>query len=70
MIDQSFPPAAGFDVFLPAEYRGKFSREWLMGLSPFEDRTCGSCYSVQQGQWITFGPREAEERFLKCERTT
>jgi len=61
-------PLSGFTSFLPPEYRGEFSYEWLMGLSPFSDNTCGSCYSVQQGQWVSFGERPADERSLKCER--
>jgi hypothetical protein len=65
---QSVPLATGFAAFLPPDYQGGFSSEWLMGLSPFDDRTCVSCYSVQQEQWVTVGPREAEERILKCER--
>ncbi|TKB69489.1 MAG: hypothetical protein E8D47_00165 [Nitrospira sp.] len=68
MTDRSSSPESGFAAFLPSEYRGKFSRDWLMGLSPFEDNTCVSCYSVKQGQWVSFGLREGEERFLKCER--
>jgi len=69
MADQWSSPRSGFAAFLPREYRGDFSRDWVMGLSPFEDLTCASCYSVQQGQWVSFGERPADERLLKCERT-
>ena len=61
-------PLSGFAAFLPPEYRGEFSYEWLMGLSPFSDNTCVSCYSVQQGKWVSFGERPVDERSLKCER--
>lgn len=61
-------PLSGFAAFLPPEYCGEFLYEWLMGLSPFSDNTCVSCYSVQQGQWVRFGERPADERLLKCER--
>jgi hypothetical protein len=27
----------GVMAFLPKEYQGEFSREWIMGLSPFYD---------------------------------
>lgn len=68
MSEFSTPPF-GFMAFLPKEYQGEFSREWIVGLSPFEDHTCARCFSVRQGQWMSFGMREAEEGFLKCERT-
>jgi hypothetical protein len=67
-MKDSSAPVAGFAAFLPPEYRGEFSRDWLMGLSPFADDTCASCYSVQRGQWVRFGERAADERILKCER--
>lgn len=62
------PLATGFAAFLPLEYQDGFSIEWLMGLSPFEDRTCASCYSVRQGQWVSFGVKDVQEDQLKCER--
>jgi hypothetical protein len=68
MTDYPSAPILGFAAFLPEQYRGKFSRDWLMGLSPFGDDTCATCISVRQGQWVSFGMREAEERFFKCER--
>jgi hypothetical protein len=67
-MNEASTPMSGFAAFLPPEYRGEFSREWLMGLSPFSDNTCMSCYSVRQGQWVSFGRRSAEGRLLKCER--
>ena len=67
MSDDS-TPQSGFAAFLPAEYRGEFSRDWLMGLSPFSDDTCTACYSVQRGQWVTFGPQLLDESQLRCER--
>jgi hypothetical protein len=51
------PFATGFAAFLPADYQKGFSAEWLMGLSPFGDRPCATCYSVREGQWD-----KAEER--------
>lgn len=68
MTDQPYPVTSGFAAFLPAEYRGIFSPDWLIGLSPFEDRTCSSCFSVRQGEWVAFGPPKVDERFLICER--
>ena len=61
-------PVSGFAAFLPSEYRGEFSREWLMGLSPFSDDACATCYSVIQGAWVGVGDRSVDERALKCER--
>ena len=69
MTDYFTSPISGFTAFLPEQYRGEFLQDWLMGLSPFGDNTCASCFSVRQGQWVSVGLREAEERFLKCERT-
>ena len=59
-----------FAAFLPQEYQSEFSPDWLMGLSPFEDRTCAFCYSVKDGKWVAFGPKKAEERLLVCQRTS
>lgn len=67
-MNDSSAPVSGFAAFLPPEYRGEFSRDWLMGLSPFGDDTCVSCYAVQRGQWVCFGVQEAEERDFRCER--
>lgn len=67
-MNDSSTPVSGFAAFLPPEYRGEFSRDWLMGLSPFSDDTCVSCYSVRQGAWVSFGERPADEGWLKCER--
>jgi hypothetical protein len=69
------PPArqagmvSAFAAFLPPEYQSGFSSDWLMGLSPFEDRTCSRCYSVKEGKWVAFGSMGADERLLICERT-
>ncbi len=69
------PPArqagvvSAFAAFLPSEYQAGFSADWLMGLSPFEDRTCAFCYSVRDGKWVAFGPKKPEERLLICQRT-
>ncbi|MCY3728714.1 MAG: hypothetical protein OXF97_06945 [Nitrospira sp.] len=60
---------SSFADFLPQEYRSGFSSDWLMGLSPFEDRTCSFCYSVKDGRWVAFGPKKADERLLICQRT-
>ncbi|MCY4612299.1 MAG: hypothetical protein OXB94_01570 [Nitrospira sp.] len=60
---------SSFAAFLPLEYQSGFSSDWLMGLSPFEDRTCAFCYSVKDGKWVAFGPKKAEERLLLCQRT-
>ena len=61
--------ASAFAKFLPPEYQSGFSSDWLMGLSPFEDRTCSFCYSVKEGRWVAFGPKKTDERLLICERT-
>lgn len=66
MSDLVTPPS-GFMTFLPKEYQGKFSRDWIMGLSPFYDQTCARCFTVQQGQWISVKPQELDESALKCE---
>jgi len=58
---------SSFQVFLPKEYREEFSREWLMGLSPFYDQTCAQCFTVQQGKRIGLGPQEFDEASLRCE---
>lgn len=60
-------PPSGFMAFLPKEYQGEFSRDWIMGLSPFYDQTCSQCFTVQQGRWITVKPQEFDESALKCE---
>ena len=62
------PTSTAFAAFLPPDYREGFSPEWIMGLSPFEDRTCANCYSVRDGHWVTFGPTNAEKRLFTCER--
>lgn len=66
MSECSTPPS-GFMAFLPKEYQGEFSREWIMGLSPFYDQTCAQCFTVQRGKWIGLGPQEFDESALKCE---
>ena len=66
MSECSTPPS-GFMAFLPKEYQGEFSREWIMGLSPFYDQTCAQCLTVQRGQWVGLGSQEFDERALKCE---
>ena len=60
---------SSFADFLPPEYQAGFSSDWLMGLSPFEDRTCAFCYSVKEGKWVAFGPKKADEKLLICQRT-
>ena len=60
---------SSFAAFLPPEYQSGFSSDWLMGLSPFEDRTCAYCYSVKDGKWVAFGLKKADERLLTCQRT-
>ena len=59
---------SSFAEFLPSEYQSGFSSDWLMGLSPFEDRACVFCYSVRKGKWVSFGLKKAEERLLTCQR--
>jgi hypothetical protein len=66
-MSESSTPPSGFMAFLPKEYQGDFSREWIMGLSPFYDQTCALCFTVQQGKWIGVGSQEFDERALKCE---
>ncbi len=67
-MKKSFESASsGFMAFLPKEYQGEFSREWIMGLSPFYDQTCAQCFTVQQGKWIGLGPPSFDEAALKCE---
>ncbi len=61
--------ASSFAAFLPQEYQSGFSSDWLMGLSPFEDRTCAFCYSVKDGKWVAFGPKKTNEQSLICQRT-
>ena len=74
-LPEGKPPArqaglvSSFAKFLPPEYQSGFSSDWLMGLSPFEDRTCAFCYSVKDGKWVAFGPKKAEERLLVCQKT-
>jgi hypothetical protein len=65
MSEFSTPPS-GFMAFLPKEYQGEFSREWIMGLSPFYDQTCAQCFTVQQGKWIGLG-QEFDGSALRCE---
>ncbi|MCG3778844.1 MAG: hypothetical protein JW388_1572 [Nitrospira sp.] len=67
MIDEPAPRQSGFMEFLPQEYRGDFSRDWIMGLSPFVDQTCLQCFTVRQGEWIGLGREEFNEQSLKCE---
>jgi hypothetical protein len=59
--------ASSFLAFLPKEYQGEFSRDWIMGLSPFEDQTCIQCFTVHQGKWVSVEPRKIDEQALKCE---
>jgi hypothetical protein len=54
-------------AFLPKEYQGEFSREWIMGLSPFYDQTCAQCFTVKHGKWVGFGTQEFDASALKCE---
>jgi hypothetical protein len=67
MTERQEYPTSSFLAFLPKEYQGEFSLDWIMGLSPFYDQTCSQCFTVQQGKWIGLGPREFEEIALKCE---
>lgn len=67
MTDEPVSMPSGFMAFLPQEYRGEFSRDWIMGLSPFFDQTCSQCFTVRQGQWIGLGRAEFDEQSLKCE---
>ena len=67
MADEPTPMPSGFMAFLPQEYQGEFSRDWIMGLSPFFDQTCSQCFTVRQGQWIGLGREEFNEQSLKCE---
>ncbi|MBA5870770.1 MAG: hypothetical protein GDA68_12360 [Nitrospira sp. CR2.1] len=60
-------PPSGFLAFLPKEYQGEFSRDWILGISPFSDQTCRQCFTVQQGQWIGVRAVEFDERDLTCE---
>jgi hypothetical protein len=38
------------------------AREWIMELSPFVDRTCAQCFTVQQGKWIGSGSANRRAR--------
>jgi hypothetical protein len=67
LADERVSIPSGFMAFLPQEYRGEFSRDWIMGLSPFFDQTCSQCFMVSQGQWIGLGRAEFDEQSLKCE---
>ncbi len=67
MTESLATPPSGFLAFLPKEYQGEFSRDWILGLSPFSDQTCRQCFAVQQSQWIRVGTEEFDERDLKCE---
>ncbi len=58
---------AAFQAFLPKEYQEGFSRDWLMGLSPFDDRTYGQCLTVLDGQWIGIRRPSVAAALLKCE---
>ncbi|MGE0644793.1 MAG: hypothetical protein AB7P24_14075 [Nitrospira sp.] len=60
-------PSSGFMAFLPYEYQGKFSREWIMDLSPFDDQTCAKCFTVHNGKWVDLGSQRFDESALKCE---
>ncbi|MCS6327305.1 MAG: hypothetical protein H8K06_09495 [Nitrospira sp.] len=68
MTESLATPPSGFIAFLPKEYQGEFSRDWILGLSPFSDPTCRQCFTVQQWTWIGMGPRECEERDFTCEK--
>ncbi len=68
MTDPLATPPSGFLAFLPQEYQGEFSREWILGLSPFSDQTCRRCFTVQQGTWVGIGVGECEERDFTCEK--
>jgi hypothetical protein len=46
-MNETSTPAFGLAAFLPPEYWGECSREWLMGLSPFSDDTYVSGYSAR-----------------------
>jgi hypothetical protein len=67
MTESLATPPSGFLAFLPKEYQGEFSRDWILGLSPFSDQTCRQCFTVQQGNWIGVGTEECDEQDLKCE---
>jgi len=67
MTNPSNYPASGFLAFLPKEYQGDFSRDWVLGLSPFDDQTCSRCFTVQQGNWISLVSGKLDEQALKCE---
>ena len=67
MTESLATPPSGFLAFLPKEYQGEFSRDWILGLSPFSDQTCRRCFPVQQSQWIRVGTEEFDEQDLKCE---
>ena len=67
MTESLATPPSGFLAFLPKEYQGEFSRDWILGLSPFSDQTCRQCFTVQQNQWIRVGTEEFDEQDLKCE---
>jgi hypothetical protein len=68
MTDHFSSPVSGFASFLPEQYRGEFSQDWLMGLSPFEDNSCATCFSVRRGQWVRFGVSNADKQIFQCER--
>ncbi len=67
MTESLATPPSGFLAFLPKEYQGEFSRDWILGLSPLSDQTCRQCFTVQQSQWIRVGTEEFDEQDLKCE---
>ncbi len=68
MIDPLATPPSGFLAFLPQEYQGEFSRDWILGLSPFSDQTCRRCFTVLQGTLVGRGAGECEERDFTCEK--
>lgn len=67
MTDKPVSAPSGFLAFLPQEYQGEFSRDWIMGLSPFVDQTCAQCFTVRQGEWVGLAREEFNEQSLKCE---
>ncbi|MBA5867321.1 MAG: hypothetical protein GDA67_11580 [Nitrospira sp. CR1.3] len=67
MNDRPQSVQSGFTAFLPQEYQGEFSPDWIMGLSPLYDQTCAQCFTVRQGTWIGLGKREFDESALTCD---
>jgi len=66
-LSKAVTPLSGFIAFLPLEYQGEFSRDWIMGLSPFDDQTCAQCFTVRQGKWMRWDSQVFDESVLKCE---